>query len=247
MDQMHAGLLLLLLCSAYSSQFRRGAGYGPFVPDPEREWKRLEKVIAEEMAEALTQENKFLRSASGSGSETPEANKVPEYVVVSSSEDQKEVFKPEKGARPLPDKAREILLRTAAPSVAPVKPRLQLVEMLCHVDRIYVRVRRFIFKSKDSYKHLKLGNCPVNQGTKQHFYLLYLMKTDCGFKKEVGVCFNFFVFIFNALVLFHIDIKPHQCLCVPEHGRLSLCQQWAHLHATWCGCKRNAIFCSPAV
>lgn len=188
MDQMHAGLLLLLLCSAYSYQFRGRAGYGSFVQDPEREWERMETVIGEEMAEARAHKNKFLRSPSSSGSETPTAKEVPEYVVVSSSEDKKEVFKPEKGARPLPDEAKEILTPTTTASTR-ANPRQKMVEMLCHVDRVYVRIRREIFMYKDSYKYLKLGTCPVNQGTKLHYYLLYLLKTDCGFKKEVGICF----------------------------------------------------------
>ncbi|KAM7009831.1 zona pellucida sperm-binding protein 3 [Tautogolabrus adspersus] len=59
-----------------------------------------------------------------------------------------------------------------------------MIEILCHVDRMYVRVRRELFKTRDAYKYLKLGGCPVNRATTEHYYFLYLLKTDCGFKKE---------------------------------------------------------------
>lgn len=185
MGLMHAGLLLLLFCSAYSYHFRSGAGYGPFLQDPELEWERMATVIGKEKAPAP--ETKFWRSASSSESSTPEAKKVPEYLIVSASKDQKAVFKPEKGAGPLPNSAKEMLLVTASPTqTTGGTARKKLVEILCHVDRMYVRIRREVFKTRDAYKYLKLGTCPVNQGTKEHYYLLYLLTTDCGFKKEVG-------------------------------------------------------------
>ncbi|KAI3352847.1 hypothetical protein L3Q82_019423 [Scortum barcoo] len=49
---------------------------------------------------------------------------------------------------------------------------------------MYVRIRREVFNTLDAYKYLKLGTCPINQGTKEHYYFLYLLKTDCGFKTE---------------------------------------------------------------
>ncbi|XP_059207763.1 zona pellucida sperm-binding protein 3 [Centropristis striata] len=189
MDLMHCGLLLLLLfCSACSYQFRRG--YGPLVRDPDREWDRVKKLISEEMAENFAHETKYLKSAT-SGYSGPAAKRVPEYLVVTSAKDQKKAFKPEKGSRPLPAGITETLLQTAAPKTAKAAPkasppRPQLIEMLCHVDRIYLRVRREIFKTTEAYKSLKLGNCPVNQGTKVHYYFLYL-NTDCQFKAENNV------------------------------------------------------------
>ncbi|XP_044047435.1 zona pellucida sperm-binding protein 3 [Siniperca chuatsi] len=186
MEVLHAGLVLLLFCSAYSYQFRSSAGDDPSVQDPELEWERMETVIGEEMMQTPPRETKFLKSASGSDSSTPEAMNVPQYVTVSASEDHEEVFKPEKGARPLPDLIKEISLVTATPTLESEKriARMALVEILCHVDRIYVRIRREIFKTMDAYKYLTLGTCPVNQGTNAHYYLLYLLKTNCGFKKE---------------------------------------------------------------
>ncbi|XP_018520151.1 zona pellucida sperm-binding protein 3 isoform X2 [Lates calcarifer] len=192
MGLLHTGLLLLLFCSVYSYQFKSRAGYGLFVQDPELEWGRMETVIGEEMSPAPAPKAKIWKSASNSGSSTPEAKKFPEYVRVESSKYPKTAFKPEKGARPLPAWVKEMLL---PPTVAPksgiasgkaaVRPKL--IEILCHVDRMYVRIRREIFKTKTAYKDLKLGKCPVNQGTKVHYYFLYLLKTDCGFKKENNV------------------------------------------------------------
>ncbi|XP_040001668.1 zona pellucida sperm-binding protein 3 [Xiphias gladius] len=186
MGLMHAGFLLLLFCSAHSYQFRSEAGYGQFVQDPELEWVRMETVMGEDIMPAPAPESKLLRSASGSGSSTPEAKRFPEYVHVSSSKYQKEAFKPEKGSRPLPDWVKEILLppSTAGGAGSTAKTGAELVEILCHVDRMYVRIRREVFKTRDAYKNLKLGTCPVNQGTKAHYYFLYLLKTGCGFKRE---------------------------------------------------------------
>ncbi|XP_033479692.1 zona pellucida sperm-binding protein 3 [Epinephelus lanceolatus] len=182
MDLRHAGFLLLLLCSAYCYQFRGGAGYGLFAPDPEQEWERMEAVIDEEMAEALAPESKLFKK---SPPQIPEAKKVPEYLVVPVAEDRKEAFKPEKGARALPDWLKERLRKTApSTSEAGKTARSKVVEVLCHVDRMYVRIKREVFKTGSAYKYLKLGKCAVNQGTKAHYYLLYLLTTDCGFSKE---------------------------------------------------------------
>ncbi|XP_070843097.1 zona pellucida sperm-binding protein 3 [Chaetodon trifascialis] len=189
MELTYAGLFLLLFCSAYSYQFRSRSGYGRFVQDPELEWERMEKVIGEDMPhEAPAPETKFWRSASG-GSSIPEALKVPEYVIVPASKVQKEVFKPEKGARPLPNSIKEMLLAASATSDEAAKSKL--IEILCHVDRMYVRISREVFKTKDAYKYLKLGTCPVNQGNAAHYFLLYLLKTDCGFKKENTVDYRY--------------------------------------------------------
>lgn len=182
-----AGFLLLLFCSAYGYQLRSGPRYGASVRDPELEWERMETVIGEEMNRAPAPEPKFWRSAARSQTPVPEAKKVPEYLIVSASDLQKEAFKPEKGARPLPSSISKMLLEaTAAPSTTAASTRPKLVEILCHVDRMYLRVRKEVFKTKGAWKYLKLGTCPVNQGTKDHYYFLYLLKSDCGFKKEVG-------------------------------------------------------------
>ncbi|XP_034543600.1 zona pellucida sperm-binding protein 3 [Notolabrus celidotus] len=188
MELKHACLLLLLFCSAYGNQFRGGPGHALFLEDPELEWERMETVIGEEQAQAPVTDAKFLRSSTSYGTSTSGAKKVPEYVIVSASKIQKEAFKPEKGARPLPNSVKELLLAGTATAKASGKAaRPNLVEILCHVDRMYVRVLREIFKTKDAWKDLKLGSCPVNQGTKQHYYFLYLLTSKCAFRKENNV------------------------------------------------------------
>nr|XP_019939325.1 PREDICTED: zona pellucida sperm-binding protein 3-like [Paralichthys olivaceus] len=189
MEMKHAGLLLLLFCSAYSYQFRTGRG--PFVQDPEAEWDRMATMMDEDMGVAPVPG--YWRSSTGSGSSIPNINTFPEYKRISMSKYSKEAFKPEKGVRPLPEWAKEILLvpstdtatggSTGTTSTG-TTARKNLVELLCHVDRIYVRVLRENFRSRDAYKDLRLGSCPVNQGTKDHYYFLYPLKTDCGYKKE---------------------------------------------------------------
>ncbi|KAM9363609.1 zona pellucida sperm-binding protein 3 [Symphorus nematophorus] len=160
------------------------------VQDPEIEWETMKMVIDVEKIQDAAPEPKFWKNAATSGvTSIPEAKKVIPYEAVPASKVQKEVFKPEKGIRPLPNSIKEMLLGATAPPAtttsAPTRPKL--IEILCHVDRMYVRVRREFFKSSNAYKYLKLGTCPVNQGTKEHYYLLYLLKTDCGFKKESNV------------------------------------------------------------
>ncbi|XP_024914509.1 zona pellucida sperm-binding protein 3 [Cynoglossus semilaevis] len=129
----------------------------------------------------------------GRGSK-PTMPSFPEYVRLPVSKYSIKAFKPGKGHEPLPEWAKEILLvpfpseLKNIPSVeaaaAPKALRPKYLEMLCHIDRIYVRIRREVFKSTEAYKGLKLGKCPVNQGTKDHYYLLHLLKTDCGYQLE---------------------------------------------------------------
>ncbi|KAI4832184.1 hypothetical protein KUCAC02_015159 [Chaenocephalus aceratus] len=132
----------------------------------------------------------FLRAGS-SASTTLAPRQVPEYLVLSSSDDQKSAFKPEKGARPLPPSLRQMLLQTATTTIASgTTARPKLIEILCHVDRMYVRVRKEIFKYTDAWKSLKLGTCPVNKGTKDHYYFLYLLTDSCGFETENNADFR---------------------------------------------------------
>ncbi|XP_035515495.1 zona pellucida sperm-binding protein 3 [Morone saxatilis] len=194
MALIHAGLLLLLFGSAYTYQFRGGAEYGLFVQNPELEWERMETVIGDEMERAPAPETKSWRKTSGSESSTRKAKGVPQYRIVSASQDHKEVFKPEKGFRPLPNSVINMLFGsltatgvtgTSATTVATTSPKL--IEILCHVDRMYVRVRREVFKTRNAWEYLKLGTCPVKASTKDHYYLLSLLEDDCGFQKESSV------------------------------------------------------------
>ena len=113
---------------------------------------------------------------------------LPEFVRVPASKDLKPLFKPDGApSSGLPAAAMEMLLVTAPPTPAPTT-RPPQIEVLCHIDRMYVRVRRTLFSAFDAYKTLKLGSCVVNQGTKDHYYFLYLLTSACGFHKEVGGC-----------------------------------------------------------
>lgn len=172
-------VLLLLLFQVAASQFRRDASL--FVDDPASEWDRMGTVIKEGIMQVP--EYKLWRSG------TSTAKQVPQFVVVSAADVKKEYFKPEKNTRPLPQSVKDMLLgATVAPTSATggTTSRKPIVEALCHIDRIYIRVRREVFKTRDAYKYLNIGKCPVNQGTKEHYYLLYLLTADCGFNKEVG-------------------------------------------------------------
>ncbi|XP_060941286.1 zona pellucida sperm-binding protein 3 [Limanda limanda] len=135
----------------------------------------------------MTEERRMASAPRTWKDSTLKANKdtFPRYKLISMSEYPKESFKPEKGVRPLPAFAKEVLVVPSSIGTTVAAPaRKPVVEALCHLDRIYVRVLREGFKSVDAYKYMKLGSCPVNQGTKEHYYFLYLLTTDCNFKKE---------------------------------------------------------------
>ncbi|KAJ3614109.1 hypothetical protein NHX12_017685, partial [Muraenolepis orangiensis] len=82
-------------------------------------------------------------------------------VQVPAAADYKEQFSPSKGSRTMQDAARQILLVTRGPTTttAAGSTRNPLVESLCHLDRMYTRVRRDIFNTKTAYKYLKMGSC----------------------------------------------------------------------------------------
>uniref|UniRef100_A0A3Q1GJN0 Zona pellucida glycoprotein 3c n=1 Tax=Acanthochromis polyacanthus TaxID=80966 RepID=A0A3Q1GJN0_9TELE len=188
MGLIHVGLLFLLFCLADSSRFRNRAGDGVFLQDPELEWERRATGMDEEKAEASVPKSKPWGSASVAAASLPGVSKY-EYLHVPYANDRKEDFKPEKGARSLPAWAKKILLGRLAP--LPLAQEAgdahKLVEILCHVDRLYVRVKKEVFKSRDAHKYLKLGTCPVNRANDKYYFLLYLLKNDCGFKKESHV------------------------------------------------------------
>ncbi|XP_076001815.1 zona pellucida sperm-binding protein 3 [Genypterus blacodes] len=182
---LRAGLVLLLSCSVYSYP----PNHDQFRQNPDLEWRRIEKLIGVAMPPAPAPRSKFWKTGSGSGSSLPEVMRVPEYVRVPASKVQKNLFKPSMGARPLPDSAKKILLVTQKPAVTGVTSaqRRPQVEILCHLDRIYVRARKELFKSRNASANLKLGTCDVNYGDADYFYHLYLLKTDCGWKRESKV------------------------------------------------------------
>ena len=198
MEMMHAGLLLLLFCSACSYQYSSGTGLG--LQDPEAEWDRVAKIMGEETTAAAAVP--MWRSATGPESLKANRFNFPPYMRVSMSKYSKQAFKPERGVRPLPGFAKEIVMvpsstRTAAETPAS-KP---LIEALCHLDRIYARIRR-VFKSVNAYKSMSLGACAINAGTKEHYYFLYNLTTDCTYKKEVG-------FLCSLLIHFYFIVTNY--------------------------------------
>lgn len=163
----------------------------PELEDAELEWENMQAELENEMDQVLPSlaprslvfGDRFRRSRSA-------PQMAPWYRIVTFSQDPKELFMPEKGARPIPASVKEMLL-APPPTVASLgeAAKNKLVEVLCHIDRMYVKVSKELFSTRDTFKDLKLGKCPVNEGTSEHYYLLYLLKNDCGFKRQVGSCF----------------------------------------------------------
>lgn len=194
MELMHARILLLLFCSACSLQFSSAAEYD--LEDAEQEFERMATASDEELMQAPAPETKLGRRASDGVQHKGHTivRGPPRFITVSAGEDRKELLKPGMGFRPLPESVQKLFLLgpVITPPTGLVPVRAKLVEMLCHVDRMYVRIRRDFFNTRNAFKDLKLGKCPVNQGTNEHYYFLYLLETDCGFNKQVGEGVNFY-------------------------------------------------------
>ncbi|XP_072319712.1 zona pellucida sperm-binding protein 3 [Eucyclogobius newberryi] len=149
-----------------------------FNKNAEIEWDNMSKLTRKGSSEPLPKAFK--------SHVLPDFRMLPDFVVASSAIDQKDHFKPETGVRPLPNSVMPLLFPTSTvPPTESTQPKV--LEMLCHIDRIYVRIRRDVFKTSDAYKYLKLGSCAVNQATPTHYYFLYLLTSDCDFIKESNV------------------------------------------------------------
>ncbi|XP_029017133.1 zona pellucida sperm-binding protein 3 [Betta splendens] len=192
---LHVGLLFLMF-SAFSCSVRSEDAQDLFVQNPDSEWERMETEIHKEVMPARAPKRKLGRG-SVTGQQRAHAPGT-HYLIVSGANEQNVDFEPGQGARPLPSSAAGILLGHPpnALQAERIRDPKRLVEILCHVDRMYVRIKREVFKTVDAYKYLKLGTCPVNAATGVHYYLLYLLVTDCGFKQESKPDF---VHISNAL------------------------------------------------
>lgn len=179
---------LLLFCSAFSYQVGSEEARGLNVQNPDSEWEQMDAETRKELMSDHAPEGRTWRhSLTGQpGASAPRT--LPHYLIVSAAKDQTKAFRPGHGAGPLPSSAVGILL--GHPPNALQAERIQdpknLVEILCHIDRMYIRIKREAFKTLDAHKYLKLGTCPVNAASDVHYYLLYLLETDCGFKYEVS-------------------------------------------------------------
>lgn len=113
--------------------------------------------------------------------------KLPQFQQIRSSGVHKLVFKPARNRRPVSDLMKSILLPSPLPetkSLLPSKPRS--IELLCHIDRIFVRVRKSLFTTRDARKYLKVGTCSVNKVTAEHYYFLYLINR-CNVQRHVCI------------------------------------------------------------
>lgn len=179
MKSLRVGLVFLMLCFAKSEVEIRGY----VVRDPEAEWNRVAVPVRKDLGRSSG-----LRSANTNGSILPVSRRVPMSVIVSSSNDPKEAFKPEKGVRELPEAVKRMLLQASGATTAPptgggTVPR---VEVRCHIDRMYVRVRKSTFKVRNILKTLKLGTCGPNAMVGDHYYFLYPLTAKCGFETQVS-------------------------------------------------------------
>ncbi|XP_061130985.1 zona pellucida sperm-binding protein 3 [Syngnathus typhle] len=183
MGLMRMWAFLLLIYFANSNPLESVPEY----EDAELEWESLHPELESEMDKVppglKSRSSMFPDRLPKSKSSQPVMSSW--HRIVSFSQDPKELFIPEKGVRPLPDSVKKMLL-APPPTVASIggAAKSKLVEVLCHIDRMYVKVSKELFSTRDAFKDLKLGKCPVNEGTSEHYFLLYLLNADCGFERE---------------------------------------------------------------
>ena len=164
-------LLMFMITSAYCLTFKNVFGQSP-----EALWSEMEREIEQDEVARLVPQKR-------PGS-LPEARKVPKFVPIAASSDQMSLVGPGNDAKSLPDSLKDILLATRGPPTER-PPYNNPIDILCHINRIYVRVQRELLARPDAYSYLKFGSCPVNQATDSHFYLLYSLMA-CGTVITVG-------------------------------------------------------------
>ncbi|MEQ2261459.1 hypothetical protein XENORESO_010660 [Xenotaenia resolanae] len=179
MVSSHAGLVLLVFCSTCSFAL---------IKVSESESEKEKTVIHEKEEEEKQASLPKAQSLPASADDSPRdgSKKLPEYLIVPVSRDHKGDLKPERGARKIPSWLQKVLLGMppTLSSDEGATNKSKLVEVRCHMDKIYVRIRKEVLKSQDAYKYLTLGSCPVNHADKDYYYLLQSLKTDCGFKVQ---------------------------------------------------------------
>lgn len=186
----------LLVVFLNTNQLVDSFSFGPGDIDLEEEWDSMESLT---LAADDYDTDGFLQEFKGGvESETtrPPPLKLPESVRISASQLYKDLFKPEKGSEPVPPLLRSILLPPAAvPRAATAGfASTKTVEVLCHLDRMYVRILKSFFTNPSAWKNLKLGTCAVNKATATHYYFLYYL-TGCGIKRGVGEdVFHIYIF-----------------------------------------------------
>ncbi|KAI1896818.1 hypothetical protein AGOR_G00098780 [Albula goreensis] len=79
----------------------------------------------------------------------------------------------------IPDVFKKAILPSTEESDSPAPAKKGPVEARCHLDRMYMRVRRSILSGRYAWKYLSFGSCPVNKVTRAYFYFLYDLN-KCG-------------------------------------------------------------------
>lgn len=151
--------------------------------DPEAEWDTMESLTLN----AKDYDSDLVMPKTKRLFNTNPPLKLPASVRIPADKLYKEHFAPEMGSKPIPPLVKSILLPTAPTAISgtPVSGAPKVVEVLCYLDRMYVRVLKRFCTSPGARTHLKLGTCAVNKATATHYYLLYPLK-GCGIKREVG-------------------------------------------------------------
>lgn len=107
----------------------------------------------------------------------------PASMPVSEPETLKTLFKPENLTRSLHPKIKNMLLQAKAPPPKPA-PARKPIEILCHFDTMFVRIRTDIFKQNVT-EDLRFGKCNVTVMDNQHYYFYIFLNQDCGIQKQV--------------------------------------------------------------
>nr|XP_055060529.1 zona pellucida sperm-binding protein 3 [Misgurnus anguillicaudatus] len=114
----------------------------------------------------------------------PSALRLPEYVRIPASGLHKEYFSPEMGSMEVPSEVQNMLLPSGLPAWTPTYTTAgKKVEVMCHLDRMYVRVQKSVFADINAWKNLKLGTCSVNKATASHYYFRNPLKS-CNLRRR---------------------------------------------------------------
>lgn len=144
-------------------------------PAADEQWESLMRMVLKDASDG---HYFYGRSALPSDAYNP-----PASMVVSEPETLKELFKPENLTRPLHPQIKNMLLQAKAPPPTEA-PARRPVEILCHVDLMFVRVRVDLFTQKVT-EDLRFGKCKVTVMNDEYYYFYYYLHHDCGFQKEV--------------------------------------------------------------
>ena len=101
---------------------------------------------------------------------------------------------------PLPEEARVIMLPPRVRIPARTSVPNPKVETLCHLDRMYVRIRKNAVNDTRAWRYLYFGNCRVNQARGPHYYFLYPL-TRCGLRPLVKCPIFLILFVLVKILM----------------------------------------------